>query len=77
MNEYYKKSQEKQGLEETILLLLETAMLEFEETNKALNSSNVLFEMFNKINYLEMDWKDVKIYIELLNKLLNKISLEN
>ena len=49
MNEYYKKSQEKQGLEETILLLLETAMLEFEETNKALNSSNVLFEMFNKI----------------------------
>ena len=77
MNEYYKKSQEKKGLEEIILLLLETAMLEFEETNKALNCSNVLFEMFNKIKYLEMDWKDVKIYIDLVKKLLNKISLEN
>ena len=58
-------------------MLLETAMLEFEETNKALNSSNVLFEMFTKIKYLDMDWKDVKIYIDLVNKLLHKISLEN
>ena len=58
-------------------MLLETAMLEFEVTNKALNSSNVLFEMFTKIKYLDMDWKDVKIYIDLVNKLLHKISLEN
>ena len=58
-------------------MLLETAMLEFEETSKALNSSKVLFEMFTKIKYLEMEWKDVKIYINLVNKLLHKISLEN
>ena len=33
--------------------------------------------MFTKIKYLDMDWKDVKIYIDLVNNLLDKITLGN
>ena len=33
--------------------------------------------MFTKIKYLQMPYKDVKQYINLLNKLLDKICLEN
>ena len=33
--------------------------------------------MFTKIKYFELPYKDVKTYINLLNKLLDKIALEN
>ena len=33
--------------------------------------------MFTKIKYLQMPYKDVKTYINLVNKLLDKICLEN
>ena len=52
MHQYHDKSGEKQGVEVTIQLLLEAALLEFEETNKVSDSSNVLFQMFVKIKYL-------------------------
>ena len=77
MDQYYQRSNDTEGMQEIILLLLETAKLEFEETNKVLNLSNVLFMMFTKIKYLSMEWKVVKIYIDLVNKLLDKITLEN
>ena len=77
MHKYHEKSNEKKGVEVTIQLLLEAALLEFEETNKVTDSSNVLFQMFTKIKYLQMEYKDVKIYLNLVNKLLNKISIEH
>ena len=33
--------------------------------------------MFTKIKYLQMPYKDVKTYITLVNKLLDKMALEN
>ena len=70
MHQYYEKSSERQGIEVTIQLLLEAALLEFEETGKVVDSSSVLFQMFCKINYLKMEFKDVQFYIRLLNKML-------
>ena len=40
-------------------MLLEAALLEFEETNQAVSSSAVLFQMFTKIKYLSMGYKEV------------------
>ena len=77
MHQYYEKSSERQGIEVTIQLLLEAALLEFEETGKVVDSSSVLFQMFCKINYLKMEFKDVQFYIRLLNKMLQRMSREH
>ena len=69
-------SNDLKGVEVTITLVLEAALLEYEETNKVLDSSSVLFQMFVKIKYLQMEYKDVQIYIKLLTKLLEKVAKE-
>ena len=51
------------GVEVSITLLLEAALLEYEETNQVQDSSSVLFQMFVKIKYLQMEYKDVQKYI--------------
>jgi hypothetical protein len=60
----------------SIQLLLEAALLEFEETNQVADSSAVLFQMFTKIKYLSMGYKEVQTYMALLNKLLAKSAIE-
>lgn len=42
MHQYYEVSQEIEGVEFTINLLLEASLLEYEETNQVVDSSSVL-----------------------------------
>ena len=63
MHQLYVVSQDMTGVEVSITLLLEAALLEYEETNQVQDSSSVLFQMFVKIKYLQMEYKDVQKYI--------------
>jgi len=62
------------GVEEVIWLLLEAARLEFELTNQVQASSSVLINMFTTINYLQMPYKEVKVYVTHVNKLLDRMA---
>lgn len=77
MHLYNEKSNDIKGLAEILTLLLDSALLEFKETSKVDNSAHVLFQMFTKIKFFDMPYKDVKTYLNLLNKLLEKSALEN
>lgn len=76
MHEYNEVSLEPLGVEVSMNLLLEAALLEFEETNTVTSTSAVLHQMFMQIKYLDMEYKDLQTYIKLLSTNLNKIAKE-
>ena len=75
--QYFEVSGQLKGVETTIQLLLEAALLEFEETSLVQDSAAVLFLMFTKIRYLELQYKIVQNLIKVLNVRLEKLALEH
>ena len=57
-------------------LLLEAALLEFDETGQVQDSQSMLFQMFTKIKYLQMKRQEVQKYIQMLTRLLEKMAKE-
>lgn len=76
MYSYFEISKDLQGVEMTLTLLLEAALLEYEETSLVQDSAAVLFLMFTKIHYVNLQYKDVQTLIQVLTMLLEKLSLE-
>ena len=62
------------GVEVSLKLLLEAALLEFDETGQVIDSLTMLFQMFTKIKYLQMAREQVEKYIELLSRLLEEMA---
>lgn len=77
MFQYSKLSNDRQGFAEVLNLLIKAAMLEYEETGRVENAASMLFEIYMKIKYLRMEHKEMRTYIDLVSKLVDKIAREN
>jgi len=72
MHQFYEVSKDIQGVEVTLKLLLEAGLLEFEETNQVVDSAEALFQFFTKIKYLNLEYKELEVYVTLLTQKLEQ-----